>query len=331
MRVLVDTTYADRGPSGTGVYVRELAAALRELDGVDVAEARQPRRLRRGAGNPLRSAANALLDYTWLHVGLPRAARAAGADVVHHPLPAHSRRIEAAQVATIHDVGFERLPDAYGLLWRRLARSQYRRAAARCDALVCVSEATARDAVELLGAERDRVIVARHGPGQRLPAMERKEEPEHFLYVGDAEPRKALELVREPDLPLPLVVAGRAGAEVSARRLAELHAAAAALVHPARLEGFGLTMAEAMAAGTPVVARRTAAAEELYGDAALLVEPGALGAALQRVASDAELRARLSAAGRERAGRLSWADSAAAHERAYTLAARNRERAGGPR
>ena len=57
-------------------------------------EARQRRRLRRGAGATRCAApSNAALDAAWLHGGLPRAARAAGADVVHHPLPAHSRRI----------------------------------------------------------------------------------------------------------------------------------------------------------------------------------------------------------------------------------------------
>src|SRR4051794_15648032 len=210
MRVLIDTSYAARGPSGTGVYVAELVTALRELEGVEVVEASQPRRLRRGAGNPMRSAANAALDLVWLHAGLPRAASAAGADVVHHPLPAHSRRIPVAQVATIHDVAFEHLPAAYGPLWRRLARRQYRRAATRSDALVCVSETTARDAVELLGAERERIVVAPHGPGQRLPRVGREPQPGHFLYVGDAEPRKDLGLLLAGGLPLPLVLAGGA-------------------------------------------------------------------------------------------------------------------------
>lgn len=336
MRVLLDTSHAARRPSGTGVYVRELADALRELDGVELLVACQRRRLRPGAGNPLRSAANAALDLAWLHLGLPRAARAAGAEVVHHPLPAHSRRIGAAQVSTFHDVAFERLPRAYGPLWRRLARRQYRRAARRSDALVCVSEATARDALELLGAERRRIVVAPHGPGQRLPAVQREAEPRHFLYVGDAEPRKDLGALLGRELPLPLMLAGAAARlgggepDASPKRLAELLGGAAALVHPARIEGFGLTLAEAMAAGTPVVARRTPAAEELCGDAALLVDGGELPEALARIAADADLRERLSAAGRERAARLSWAESARRHESAYTLAAENRLRAGGP-
>jgi Glycosyl transferases group 1/Glycosyltransferase Family 4 len=259
-----------------------------------------------------------MLDLLWLHAGLPRAARAAGADVVHHPLPAWSRRIHAAQVATIHDLAFERLPEAYPRAWRRYARRVYRRAARRCAALVCPSEATAADVRELLGADP---VVAPHGDGQELPALERAGEPEHLLYVGDEAPRKRLELLRAAagEQGLPLVEARG----VPAERLAELHIRAVALVHPSHAEGFGLTLVEAMKLGTPVVALRSAAAAEVCGDAALLVEEAELPAALRRLATDPELRERLSRAGRERAARFSWAESARLHERAYRLALRS--------
>jgi glycosyltransferase involved in cell wall biosynthesis len=344
MRVLIDTSYALRGRSGTAVYVEQLVEALRG-DGVEVVEARQSRRFRPGGGNPVRSAGNALLDLAWLHRGLPRAASEAGADVVHHPLPAFSPRIPAPQVATVHDVAFERHPEAYPPTWRRLARRQYRRAAGGCDALVCVSEATAGDVVTYLGAPRDRVVIAPHGPGQALPEVPREPEPRHFLYIGDAEPRKEvpwlLEAYKAGGPPLPLVLAGAASAladghavlgepDPAPQRMAELLAGAAALVHPSMVEGFGLTLLEAMAAGAPVVARRTPAAEELCGDAVLLVERDELAGALRHLSGDAALRERLSESGRERSARFSWADSARLHEEAYTLALETRSRAGGP-
>jgi len=73
VRVLIDTSYVERGPSGTAVYVRRLVEALRD-EGVEVVEAAQRRRLAPGAGNPVRSAVNAALDLAWLHGGLARAA-----------------------------------------------------------------------------------------------------------------------------------------------------------------------------------------------------------------------------------------------------------------
>jgi hypothetical protein len=54
MRVAIDTSYAMRGASGTGVYIERLVAAL-EADGVDVVRLRQPARGRRGGRNGRRT------------------------------------------------------------------------------------------------------------------------------------------------------------------------------------------------------------------------------------------------------------------------------------
>ena len=340
MRVLVDTSYAARGPSGTAVYVRRLVDALR-AQGVEVVEAVQPRRLAPGAGNPVRSAANATLDWLWLHVGLPRAARAAGADVVHHPLPAFSPRIGVPQVATVHDVAFAGMRRHYSGAWRRLALRAYRRAARGSAALVCVSEATAAEAVGVLGADRERLVVAHHGPGQVEPvATARADRPGGpLLFVGDAEPRKNLAGLlaayaryrAEAADPAPLVLAGAAAGAAgepgvtgapgpSAAELAALMDGARALVHPSLHEGFGLPLVEAMALGVPVVAVASAGAREVCGEAALLVEPGGLAEGIAAVAGDPELRAGLAERGRERARSFTWEGSARAHLRAYTLA-----------
>ncbi|HEU4561393.1 MAG TPA: glycosyltransferase family 4 protein [Longimicrobium sp.] len=73
-------------------------------------------------------------------------------------------------------------------------------------------------------------------------------------------------------------------------------------------EPFGLVIAEAMACGRPVVATAAGGAAEIVeeGVNALTVPPGdaqALAAAIRQLAEDAELRARLGAAGRAKAER----------------------------
>jgi glycosyltransferase involved in cell wall biosynthesis len=324
MRVAIDTSYAVRGPSGTGVYIERLIAAL-EAEGVEIVRLRQPLRGRRGGRNKLRSAANAALDLAWTRELLPRAAERAKADVLHHPLPAWSPT-KVAQVVTVHDVAFARRPEDFDPLWRRIALRQHRSAATRASAIVAVSETTKRDTIAWLRVSGERIVVAPHGPGQELTVAERGA-AEHFLYVGDDEPRKNVDALRAAHARyrdsggrVPLVIAGDAGIRVDEAELADLHARAVALVHPSKDEGFGLTVLEAMAAGTPVIAVRNAAIEELTAGAALIVDDEGLTEALERVERDPTLQQTLADAGRRRAAEFSWQRSARAHIEAYTLA-----------
>ena len=341
MRVLIDTTYALRGPSGTGVYLAKLVAALRE-EGVDVVEAANERRPA-PAGGGAGSARNLALDARWTQVELPRRAVQARADVLHHPLPALAARSRTPQVVTVHDLAFERLPDCFSPAFRRYASLTHRLAARGADAVVCVSQTTRRDVLARWGADPAKVIVALHGPGQE-PRLVAAVRAEHFLYVGDDEPRKNLGLLLDAyaryrvaaadtgSRVLPLVLAGRAAPAAAAALagvrhepepdLAALLNGSAALVHPALHEGFGLTAVEAMSAGVPVIAARSPGLTETVGDAALPIDPydaEDLAAALERVADDAALRADLARRGRARAAEFSWAASARAHLQAYTL------------
>jgi glycosyltransferase involved in cell wall biosynthesis len=341
MRILLDTTYTLRGPSGTGIYIERLAAALR-AEGVDVVQAADTRRPP-PAGGGLGSARNLAHDAWWTQVGLPNRARAVGAEVIHHPLPAHSQRAPCPQVVTLHDLAFERLPECFDPAFRRWASFTHRRAARAAEAVVCVSQTTRRDAMARWGLDPSRIVVAQHGPGQAPPppAAGPPQTPAHFLYIGDDEPRKNLALLLAAharyrdavgaDTALDLVLAGRAeqppqpGVRAVARPdLAALLARAAALVHPALHEGFGLTVLEAMHAGVAVIAARSPGLTETCAAAVLYVDPHdaeGLAHALARVAADPALRTTLTAAGRERAGAFSWRTSARAHIGAYTLAA----------
>ena len=101
---------------------------------------------------------------------------------------------------------------------------------------------------------------------------------------------------------------------LSDARLDALMRGADALVHPSLYEGFGLVLVEAMARGVPVVAARATALPETGGDAAEYFDPldvEDMAAAIARVVGDRARHAELAARGRARAGRLSWAASAA--------------------
>ena len=103
-------------------------------------------------------------------------------------------------------------------------------------------------------------------------------------------------------------------------KLGEIYAQAdifamTSMPHRHSVEGFGLVYLEAGAHGLPVVAHAIGGVPEavIEGETGLLVTPGdgpALTQAFARLISDPVLRRRLGAAGRIRAGRNSWLESA---------------------
>jgi len=158
VRVLIDTTYALRGPSGTAVYLERLVAALRRV-GVEVVEAANQRRRSPGGGRAA-SARNFAADRAWETTALRRHAREANADVIHHPLPAFSRGAGSLpQVVTVHDLAFETTPECFDAGFRNWAKLSHRAAARRAAAVVAVSATTAAEVVTRWGLAPERLVV----------------------------------------------------------------------------------------------------------------------------------------------------------------------------
>jgi glycosyltransferase involved in cell wall biosynthesis len=104
---------------------------------------------------------------------------------------------------------------------------------------------------------------------------------------------------------------------VTTERIVELYAEAEVACVPSLYEGFSLPAVEAMACGVPVVGTTGGAVPEVIGrdgETGVLVPPGdpdSLAVALLRVLDDPELRARIGAAGRERAlANFTWRKTA---------------------
>jgi len=262
-----------------------------------------------------------------------------------HLLPLFRR---VPTVLTVHDLIFERYPEHHKFWNYRYLKAAMPLYCRRATAIIAVSEATKADLVSCYGIDHEKVTVIPEAAAAhfRPVARERVAEvqrrygvPERYvLYVGTLEPRKNLVALLDACGPLideglfdGVVLAGSRGwlcdeldAHLAALAwrdrvvltgyvpdvdLPALYSGALLSVQPSVYEGFGLTVLEAMACGSPACVSRASSLPEVGGDAVRYFDPhdvAGMMAALRCVASDADLRADMRERGLQRAARFSW-------------------------
>jgi len=292
------------------------AGQLAALPSVTAVSGRGPRRAR--------FAAAAL-------TGRPRLDRALGGnpDVVWLPEPAPvAISHDVPVLLTVHDLSWEQRPGdftAYERAWLSVAHPGA--LARRAQRVVCVSEATRREALASWDLDPARARVVHSG----VEAAAGEAGGRYLLFVGALEPRKGIDTLAEAyaqaradGLVAPLVVAGdgrqrklldglegvRLVGQADDAELGRLYRGAVALVLPSRLEGFGFTPLEALAHGKPSVLSDLEVFRETLGDEGAVYVPvddaARLAEALTEVAGDPGLRARVVEAGRPALERLTW-------------------------
>ena len=149
----------------------------------------------------------------------------------------------------------------------------------------------------------DRLINALATVRTRQPAL-------RAVIVGEGYEREALQAqVRELGAEDWISMPGR----VEAAELIDLYRRAWVLASASAHEGWGMTITEAAACGTPAVATRIAGHSDAVvpeRSGLLVDDPVQLGAAIERVIADDALRSSLSAGAIAHAARLTWAATA---------------------
>jgi glycosyltransferase involved in cell wall biosynthesis len=280
-----------------------------------------------------------LAPVLWRQAGMVRDLLADGIELFHglsNELPVGLERSRVVGVVTIHDLIFERYPELYGALDRRIYHWKFRSAAERARLVVAISQQTGRDLHERYGIPWSRIRIVYQGchaafrrplPAERLEAVARRHglAPGFVLQVGTIEERKNLLLTVQAVASLPgvtLVAVGRPtayarrvreairnlGVEsrvrllvgVDTEDLAALYRLAALAVYPSVFEGFGLPVVEALASGTPVVTTRGGVFPEAGGPGSAYVDPRnpeELRSTLAALLADPDRRAAMRAAG----------------------------------
>ncbi len=284
------------------------------------------------------------LRYTHLPWVFPRL------DVFHASAHWRNPPRRAKLTTTVHDMTCWLMPELHSAANGEATRWFDTNISKRVDGMIVSSENTRRDVSRILGLDPARMEViypgvpepffeATAGQAQAARAKLRLERP-YVLSVGTVEPRKNFGGLLEAWAQLgatireqyELVVAGPIGwadrATVGTLRTAEgvrylgyvdeadlpgLTAGASLVAYPSFYEGFGLPVAQAMAAGTAVLTSNVSSLPEVAGDAALLVDPHSVAEmrdGLDRLLTSPSLRARLGQAGRRRASQFHWQTAA---------------------
>ena len=266
------------------------------------------------------------------------------ADLIHQtyysefPAPKGS-----AVILTVHDMTHELFPN----MWSRADKTPLykRRAVDRADHVICVSESTKKDLMQICDVPESKITVTHLGfsqlplPRQKMDHSGSLLDPNQpfLLFVGSRGGYKNFDRFVEAFASSKIlrrdfrIVAFGGGAFSSHElsmfenhgllqkhvavasgddtMLGEAYRNAAMLIYPSLYEGFGLPPVEAMSVGCPVAASNTGPMPEVAGGAAIHFDPynaEAIRHSIEGIVTDTEARETLIQKGLERARKFSW-------------------------
>jgi len=265
---------------------------------------------------------------------LPLEIARSGAQLVHYPTQYLPLVRTVPYVLTIHDLIHCRFAEFYEAKVAWYYRAVVAPAARHARRIIVGDERSIEDCERYLGVDEKRISVVPLGVEDAFlqPVDAAPPTRPYLFYAGNHREHKDLPTLLAAWAALPecepydLVVTGaddfgdlhsryerfgrrlRALGDIDEPTLRRTYAAASALVHPALWEGFGLTMLEAMAIGTPVIAcvdavpRPLAAAARTFAPRDVV----AVTRAIESLRAEPDAWAARVALGRSAAQELTW-------------------------
>ncbi len=278
----------------------------------------------------------------WEQTSLASLSRDLKLDVLFNPGFTAPFFCPCPMVTVFHDMQHKRHPEYFRWFDLPAWRFFLYWSAKRSARLIAVSEATRIDLRRFYPwLTPEAITVVPHGVAPRFFEIGPRRAPEKFLLcVSTLHPHKNIDrLIRAFAVVRPegfrLVIAGLRGFHTAAiertieetgmskavrltgwipdGELMELYRTAWAFLYPSTFEGFGMPVLEALAAGVPAAVSGIEPMKSIAGGAALAFDPlseTAIAEAIARLTGDEVLRARLAAAGPERAREFTWQNSA---------------------
>jgi glycosyltransferase involved in cell wall biosynthesis len=247
----------------------------------------------------------------------------------------------AKRIVTVYDM----IPEIFGRQYPGQERTCRMKvlAVSRADHVICISESTRKDLIDILGVDPEKISVVYLGckTGASVRGKPAPANKPYILFVGKRTRNKNFEILlhayshslklrreltlicfgggpfsrNERLLMKSLSIRATSVVQISGddNLLSGLYLSATAFIYPSLYEGFGLPLLEAMSLGCPVICSNASSFPEVAGDAAVLFDPedvDAIQDAIEKVVFSTDLKDSLIQRGYERIKQFPWSKCA---------------------
>lgn len=348
MKIGVNATFLNEKPTGVGIFTREVSTRLSALKkntivftsvSFDTVQDIHIKKTPAGIRGSLKLLNN-LSRLIYNNTVLPAMVKKHGVNLLYCPIMEFPFVPLSPLIVTVHDLHPFYFPEQFGLAgsYFKFSLKLLPRFARR---VTVPSNFVKRELLRVVKIRSDIIDVVPLGYDSAIFKPHGDELKQDFLksygirgpfilFVGSLFPYKNIKTLIKAfldiknSIPHSLVIIGKKELSVEylhederilyldyvrVEKIPEFYSYADMLVHPSLVEGFGMTILEAMACGTPVIASNGGSLPEVVGDGGILFDPTdsqALGEIILKVINNESLRKELIEKGLIQVKKFSW-------------------------